>query len=117
MPVVTNFLVLPRFNGSTVVFVTKNWIILAPLVEVITLAELSVIIDQSDLELILRLCFIEIRHFIQSGMIRNKSELKNIQFINSLFGIAKQYLDIFNSPQGLSSLVYILVYTIVYRLD
>ena len=58
-----------------------------------SLGELSTRISQSEIEIIIRLCLIEIRHLLEN----EKSD-----YIINLLELADQYLDIFtNSAQGM----------------
>ena len=57
-----------------------------------SLDELSTLISQSEIEIIIRLCLIEIRHSLEN----EKSD-----YIINMLELADQYLDIFtNSAQG-----------------
>ena len=62
-----------------------------------SLDELSTLISQSEIEIIIRLCLIEIRHSLEN----EKSD-----YIINMLELADQYLDIFtNSAQGQSHLI------------
>ena len=56
------------------------------------MGELSTRISQSEIEIIIRLCLIEIRHSLEN---------EKTDFIINMLELADQYLDIFtNSAQG-----------------
>ena len=84
-------------KSKSEVLSTRIWNMFIPLANLITLGELSALIDTTNLEMTIRLSLIEIRHLIQSGSIRIKD---SFDLLISLFSFADQYLEIFNSPQG-----------------